>query len=250
MDLLQRLYASLAYLLFLAVFLYAIGFVGNLWVPRSIDVPAGSGGLAALLVDALVLGAFAIQHSVMARPAFKRRWTRIVPEPIERATYVLASSLLLALVFAAWQPLPGTVWDVRGTPLGAVLLGMYLLGWVVVVASTFMISHFELFGLTQAWRRARERPLQDAAFTEVLLYRFVRHPIMLGFLIAFWSAPYMSHGRLLFAILTTGYILVGIRLEERDLVAAFGASYRNYRARVPMLLPFGRRTPVAKTAKV
>ena len=240
MHLFQVLYAVLSYALFLATFLYAVGFVGDLFVPKSINAPTGPGGWAAFLVDAAVLGLFAVQHSVMARPAFKRWWTRFVPAPVERSTYVLFSSLCLCLVFIAWQPLPGVVWDLRGGPGGSAMLGLYALGWLVVLLSTFMISHFELFGLTQAWRRLREAPEHESVFKEVLFYRFVRHPIMLGFLIAFWAAPLMTHGRLLFALLTTGYILVGIRLEERDLIRKLGSAYLAYRARVPALLPMPR----------
>lgn len=234
------LYAVISYALFLASFLYAIGFVGDLFVPKSINAPAGDGGWVAFLIDAAVLGAFAVQHSVMARPGFKRWWTLFVPPPIERSTYVLFSSLFLCLIFFAWQPLPSVVWDLCGSSAGEVVLGVYALGWLVVLLSTFMISHFELFGLTQAWRRWREAPEHDSVFKEVLFYRFVRHPIMLGFVIAFWAAPLMTYGRLLFALLTTGYILVGIRLEERDLVRKLGATYMAYRARVPMLFPLSR----------
>lgn len=234
----HALYAVLAYALFLASFLYAVGFVGDLYVPKSIDAPVAAAGWTAFLIDAVVLGAFAIQHSVMARPAFKRWWTRIVPAPIERSTYVLFSSLFLCLIFIAWQPMPASVWDVRGTPAGQVLLALYALGWLVVLLSTFMISHFELFGLTQAWRRAQEMPVHDSAFTEVFFYRFVRHPIMLGFLIAFWASPLMTQGHLLFASLTTAYIFVGVRLEEHDLMQKLGATYQDYRARVPMFFPF------------
>ena len=228
-------------MVFLATFLYAIGFVGGLGVPKTIDTPAGPGGWEALAVDLALLGLFAVQHSVMARPAFKRWWTRFVPPPVERSTYVLFSSLLLALLFGVWRPLSTTVWDLRGSAAGAILLAGYGLGWILVLVSTFMISHFELFGLTQAWRRLRERPEPPAAFVERFLYRFVRHPIMLGFLVAFWSAPVMSTGHLVFAIMTTGYILVGVQLEEQDLRRAFGAAYERYRARVPMLLPFTKR---------
>ncbi len=230
-------FSALSYAAFLATFLYAIGFVGNFVVPKSIDAPAGAAGWLAFAIDAAVLALFAVQHSVMARPAFKRAWTRIVSPAIERSVYVLVSSLLLALVFWAWRPLPGIVWDWRGTLAGDLLLGLNGAGWLVVLLATFMISHFELFGLTQAWRNARNRPTPQASFKVVLLYRFVRHPIMLGFLIAFWAAPVMTHGHLLFALLTTGYILVGIQLEEHDLVATFGNAYARYRQQVPMLLP-------------
>jgi protein-S-isoprenylcysteine O-methyltransferase Ste14 len=237
---LGALFAAISYAAFLASFLYAIGFVGNLFVPKSIDAPAGPAGWAAFAIDAAVLGLFAAQHSVMARPAFKAAWTRIVSPSIERSVYVLVSSLLLVLVFWAWRPLPGIVWDWRGSAAGDALLALYGVGWLLVLLSTFMISHFELFGLTQAWRRLRNAPTPASSFKVVLLYRFVRHPIMLGFIIAFWSAPVMTYGHLLFAVLTTGYILVGIQLEERDLIAAFGNAYERYRQRVPMLLPFGK----------
>ena len=234
---LYALFSVVSYGIFLASFLYAIGFVGNFLVPKSVDGPAGPGGWLAFALDALVLALFAVQHSVMARPAFKRAWTRIVSPVIERSVYVLVSSLLLALIFWAWQPLPGILWDWRGTPAGEMLGAIYALGWAIVLLSTFMISHFELFGLTQAWRNVRNRPTQQAPFRVVLLYRLVRHPIMLGFVIAFWSAPVMTYGHLLFAVLTTGYILVGIRLEERDLMTTFGAAYARYREHVPMLIP-------------
>jgi protein-S-isoprenylcysteine O-methyltransferase Ste14 len=241
MGLVHVLYAALSYAVFLATFVYSIGFVGDLAVPKTIDSPAGSGGWEAIVVDLALLGLFAVQHSVMARPAFKRWWTRLVPPAVERSTYVLLSSLLLALLFAAWRPLGTTVWDLRGTGAGIVLLATYGLGWILVLVSTFMISHFELFGLTQAWRRLREQPEPPAAFVERFLYRFVRHPIMLGFLVAFWSAPAMSAGHLVFAIMTTGYILVGVQLEEHDLRRTLGAAYERYRARVPMLVPFTKR---------
>jgi methanethiol S-methyltransferase len=235
------LYAALSYAVFLSTFVYSIGFVGDLAVPKTIDSPAGSGGWEALVVDLALLGLFAVQHSVMARPAFKRWWTRLVPPAVERSTYVLLSSLLLALLFAAWRPLGATVWDLRGTGTGTLLLATYGFGWIIVLVSTFMISHFELFGLRQVWRRLREQPEPPAAFVECFLYRFVRHPIMLGFLVAFWSAPTMSTGHLVFAIMTTGYILVGVQLEERDLRRTLGAAYERYRMRVPMLLPFTKR---------
>lgn len=238
---LRRSYALMCYTVFLVSFLYAIGFVGNLLVPKAIDGPVARTGWPAILIDVLVLGAFAVQHSVMARPAFKRWWTRFVAPPIERSTYVLLSSALLVLVFVAWQPLPSMVWDVQGTPLAPILLALQALGWLVVLLSTFMISHFELFGLTQAWRTARAQPPQaQAPFVERFFYRFVRHPIMLGFLVAFWATPAMSQGHLLFALLTSGYILVGVRLEEADLRATIGRDYEDYRTRVPMLVPFTR----------
>lgn len=245
---LSALFAACSYAAFLASFLYAIGFVGNFLVPKSIDAPAGSADWIAFAIDAAVLGLFAVQHSVMARPAFKRAWTRIVSPVIERSVYVLVSSLLLALVFWAWRPLPGIVWDARGSVAGDVLLALQGIGWIVVLLSTFMISHFELFGLTQAWRNLRNQPTPRPSFKVVLFYRFVRHPIMLGFVIAFWSAPVMTYGHLLFAILTTGYILVGIRLEEHDLMSAFGNAYARYRERVPMLVPLPKGGPDTPSA--
>jgi len=235
------LYAVASYVLFLVSFLWAIAFVGDFAVPKTIDAPPGPGGWTPWLVDALVLGAFAVQHSVMARPAFKRWWTGFVPVAIERSTYVLASSLLLLLILAAWQPLPQTLWDLRGSVGGVALAVLQGVGWVIVLLSTFMISHFDLFGLAQAWRAIRGAPRAQYAFTERFLYRFVRHPIMLGFVVAFWSAPHMTVGHLLFSLLTTGYILVGVQLEERDLAASLGAAYERYRERVPMLLPLPRR---------
>jgi protein-S-isoprenylcysteine O-methyltransferase Ste14 len=239
---LRRSYALICYIVFLTSFLYAIGFVGDLFVPKTIDAPVTETGWPALLIDALVLGAFAVQHSVMARPAFKRWWTRYVASSIERSTYVLLSSLLLGLVFVAWRPLPAMVWDARGTWLAPLLLALQAIGWLVVLLSTFMISHFELFGLTQAWRSARaQSPQPEAPFVERFFYRFVRHPIMLGFLVAFWATPAMSQGHLLFALLTGAYILVGVRLEEADLSAKIGRDYEDYRARVPMLVPFPKR---------
>ncbi|MEO7325476.1 MAG: methanethiol S-methyltransferase [Dokdonella sp.] len=230
-------YSAVSYVLFLAWFVYATGFFGDMFVPKSINAPTGAGGSEALFIDALVIAAFGFQHSIMARPAFKRWWTRIIPAAIERSTYVLFSSLFFALIFVAWQPLPVPVWDLRGTIAEPVLLAFYALGWLIVLLASFMINHFELFGLAQVWRKVRDRPESDEVFTEKFLYRFVRHPIMLGLLMAFWAAPEMTQGRLLFALLTSAYIVVGVRLEERDLTRNFGAKYLNYRARVPMLLP-------------
>ncbi len=232
-------YGALSYLLFLAVFLYAIGFVGNVWVPKGIDGPATGSTGAAVLINVLLLGLFAVQHSVMARPGFKRWWTQFVPEPVERSTYVLLSSLALALLFWQWRPLPGVVWDIAG-PFRTVLQAGFWLGWLVVLATTFMLNHFELFGLRQVWLNLRGQASAPTAFRAPLLYGLVRHPIMLGFLIAFWSAPTMTAGHLLFALATTGYILIALQFEERDLVAYFGDTYRQYRERVPMLLPFLR----------
>lgn len=234
------LYAGLSYLVFLAAFLYAVAFVGDFIVPKSIDGPPVPADWSAWVVDTVVLGLFAVQHSVMARPAFKRWWTRFVAPSIERSTYVLAASLLLILVFVAWRPIDRVLWSVDGSGALAAWI-LYAIGWTIVLASTFMISHFELFGLTQAWRAFRQRPTPEGSFTVAFLYRFVRHPIMLGFVIAFWATPVMTVGHLLFAVLTTAYIFIGIALEEHDLLQHFGQAYADYRARVPMLLPFGKR---------
>ena len=232
------LFGGTCYLLFLGVFLYAIGFVIGWGVPKHIDSGTTGNLGVALLVDVALLGLFAVQHSLMARPAFKRRWTRFVPPPIERSTYVLFSSLALAALFAWWRPLPTPVWQVDAEPARLLLYGLYALGWLIVLTGTFLINHFDLFGLRQVWLHARHQPCRDLPFVTRAYYRVVRHPLMLGFLIAFWATPDMSRGHLLFAAMTTGYILVAVKfLEERDLVAALGNDYRAYQRRVPMLLP-------------
>ena len=235
-------YGAASYLVFLAAFLYAIGFVGNLVVPRSIDNAVTASIGEAVVVNVLLLGAFAVQHSVMARPAFKRQWTRLVPKTIERSTYVLISSLLLFLLYWQWRTMPAVAWDVTWPPGQIILWVLFGLGWTTVLLSTFMINHFDLFGLRQVYRAWRGRPYTELAFRTSLLYRVVRHPIMLGFLIAFWATPTMTAGHLLFAGATTGYILIALQLEEHDLTAALGDEYRDYRRRVPMLVPGLRRT--------
>jgi methanethiol S-methyltransferase len=240
----SALYGTSVYALFLATFLYAIGFVANLPLPRTID--NGEVGFlpASITIDTALLALFAIQHSVMARPGFKHWWTRIVPTSIERATYVLFASVALILLFWQWQPLPATVWQVTGPTAGLALQLMSGFGWVLVLLSTFAISHFELFGLKQVYAALRSKALPTPEFRVPMLYRVVRHPIYLGFILAFWATPMMTVGHLLFAVATTGYILIGIQLEERDLVALFGDRYRHYRRQVPMLLPFlGRTAP-------
>lgn len=233
------LYGALSYVVFLASFLYAIAWLGNFLVPKTIDSGAPSAPLEAILVDLALLTAFALQHSVMARPGFKRWWTRIVPPPAERATFVLFASLLLFAVCLGWRALPGVVWQAEGGAALA-LWTLFAAGWLIVLTATFMINHFELFGLRQAWLHARGRKYTAPRYVERLFYRFVRHPIMLGFIIAFWSGPTMTMGHLLFAAVTTIYIFVALQLEERDLVAEHGAAYESYRERVPMLVPGSR----------
>lgn len=232
------LYGIASYAAFLVTILYAIGFVGNLWVPKSIDTGTAGSVAEALIVDALLLGIFAIQHSVMARPAFKRWWTRVIPHESERSTFVLVSSLLLLLLYWKWQPIPAQIWHVEGEGARIALMGVSWLGWGVVFLSTFLINHFNLFGLQQVFAALRKRDLPNPEFRTPLLYKLVRHPLMLGFLLAFWGTPDMTAGHLLFAAMTTGYILVALQFEERDLLKLFGLAYQEYRRRVPMLVPF------------
>lgn len=236
------LYGVLTYALFLLVFLYAIGFVGNVAVPKSIDVGGPSEPLGkAVLINVLLLGLFAFQHSVMARQWFKRRWTRLVPQPVERSTYVLLASAVLALVMWQWRPIPEPVWDASGTFLAPVLQTVFWIGWGIVLLSTFLIDHFELFGVKQVTSHLRGREHRHPEFQAPFLYRVVRHPLYLGFVLAFWSAPVMSRGHLLFAAVTTAWILVAIQFEERDLVSFHGTAYVSYRERVRMLIPIPRR---------
>ena len=230
-------YGIACYVIFFGTFLYSIGFVGNFLVPKSIDsAPDGPLG-PALVINALLLGAFALQHSVMARPGFKRWWTRVIPEPVERSTYVLFSSLALIALFAFWQPIGGSIWNVRDSAGQLVLYGLCTLGWGIVLIATFLINHFDLFGLRQVWLYLRGKECSAPAFVTPGLYRFVRHPIYAGFIIAFWATPTMTAAHLFFALLTTAYILIAVRFEERDLVTAHGARYREYRDQVPMLVP-------------
>jgi len=234
-------YGVVCYAIFFASFLYAAGFVGGFLVPLSLDSqPTGSFGTS-LLIDLGLLAVFAVQHSVMARPAFKRVWTRVVPEPVERSTYVLASSLALILMFWLWQPLGGGVWDVQNPVGRAIMWGGFAFGWGLVLVTTFLINHFDLFGLRQVWFHLRGQPYRPLTFGTPGPYRLVRHPLYVGWFFAFWATPTMTVAHLVFAVMTTAYILVAIQLEERDLVAAH-PEYASYRARVPMLIPRRRRS--------
>ena len=240
---LSAVYGSIVYVFFLATFLYAIGFAGNIVVPKSIDTGTAMPPLQAAVVDVLLLAVFALQHSVMARRGFKAWWTRRVPPAIERSTYVLAATLALALVCWQWRPIAmPVVWRIDDAAAVQVVWGVFWLGWGILLFSTFLINHFELFGLRQAFAGASDAALPAPEFRTPMLYRYVRHPIYLGFLMSFWAAPVMTAGHLLFAAGATGYILVGIRFEERDLVHQFGDQYRRYRAQVGMLLPSRKRT--------
>jgi methanethiol S-methyltransferase len=239
------LYGALAYLLFLGTFLYAIAFVGNLPMHKTIDSGEAGPLVPALIINTLLLGLFAIQHSVMARPAFKRWWTKLVPEPVERATYVLLASLALILLYWQWRPMPDLVWSVTNPAGVMVMHAIFWTGWAVLLISTFLINHFELFGLRQVYARLRGQAIPAPVFRTPFFYKRVRHPIYLGFLLAFWATPSMTMGHLLFAIATTGYILIGIYLEERDLIALFGDQYRRYREQVSMLIPLPGRKAAA-----
>jgi|SRR6266576_1649388 methanethiol S-methyltransferase len=235
------IYGVAAYFLFLVVILYAMGFVANWLVPKSIDSGTQGNIIVSMLVNAALLGIFAVQHSVMARPGFKAWWTQIVPQSVERSTYVLLSSSALILLYWKWQPLQGVVWDVEGSEGMNVLWGLCGLGWLMVLASTFAINHFDLFGLRQVYLNLRNEKYSHLKFRILGPYRLVRHPLMLGFVIAFWATPRMTIGHLFFAAATTLYILIALQLEERDLVTHHGEEYKEYKKQVPMILPLPRK---------
>lgn len=240
-------FSAIAYAIFFATFLYLIGFVGNLAdLPVTVDKGPAGPVASAVITDIVLISLFGIQHSVMARQGFKKAWTRTVPPPIERSVYVLFASAALIILFGFWRPIEGVVWDVAN-PLGqAVLWALFLAGWGIVLLSTFLINHFELFGLQQAWLHMRGREAAPHVFRQPLLYKWVRHPLYLGFFLAFWSTPHMSYGHLLLSIGMSIYMLIAIRYEERDLVGYFGREYEEYRGRVGMLIPgIGRRAPPA-----
>lgn len=231
-------YGAIAYLGFIAVFTYMIGFLANAVVPKGVDDGTAGPAWVAVVIDAALLGIFAVQHSVMARPWFKRWWTaRLVSPAVERSTFVLAANLAIVLLIVAWRPIPETVWSVPSGGTRVLLWALYLAGWVTVLVSTVQIGHFDLFGVRQVVARARRRPYTEPGFRRPVLYRLVRHPLMVGFLIAFWATPQMSAGRLLFALAASGYILVGVRFEEHDLRRQLGEPYERYSEQVPRFVP-------------
>ncbi len=246
-------YGLVCYVMFLATFGYAILFLGNWYVPKSVDIVPESlnsqlstGAGLAILINVLLLSVFALQHSIMARPFFKKWWTTLVPKHIERSTYVLLSNILLIVFYWQWRPMTGEIWSVQaGSALGAILIAVSLAGWALVLYATFLIDHFDLFGIRQVWLHLKGREYTHSQFMERSAYKLVRHPLMLGYIIAFWATPTMTQGHLLFAAVTTAYMLVAIQIEERDLIAALGDDYVSYRKRTSMLIPFPKGKPGA-----
>jgi len=230
-------YGVACYGVFFATLLYSIGFLGNFGVPKSIDSGPDGSVLKALAIDGALLLAFALQHSVMARPWFKRAWTRIVPEPVERSTYVLASSLALLLMFWQWRPIGGVVWRIDNPVMQTAVVGLFAAGLLIVLLSTFLINHFDLFGLRQVYLYLMGRKYTHLEFRTPFFYRYVRHPLYVGWLLTFWSAPVMTAAHLFFAAMTTAYIFAAIQFEEADLITVHGEKYRNYRKQVPMIVP-------------
>ena len=243
---LALVYGTVAYGAFFVVFLYMIGFVGNMVVPKSIDSGVVMPVWQTLLVNFALVGLFALQHTVMARPAFKAWWTKVVPKAVERSTFVLVTSLILALLFWQWRPMPATVWDIQTPWAAGILTGLFFLGWAIVLYGSFLIDHFDLFGLRQVFLYFRNRAYVHPPFAVRSLYRIVRHPLMVGFFIAFWATPTMTVGHLYFALLFSGYILVGVRFEERDLARQLGSDYERYRSQTPMFMP---SSPKGETSK-
>jgi len=232
------LYGVASYVVFFVTFLYAIGFVSGIVVPKTIDTGTVVSATEAVIVNILLMSLFAVQHSVMARRQFKEWWTQYVPKPVERSTYVLFASLALVLLFWQWRPIPALVWHIDNQQIAVAIIVLSFVGWLIVLTSTFLINHFELFGLHQVANNLADRPMPMPRFRTPLFYKLVRHPIYLGFIIAFWAAPTMTIGHLLFAAVTTAYIIVGAVLEEHDLIEMFGDDYRHYRQRVSMLIPW------------
>ena len=244
MKIFMSVYAFVCYQLGFAALVYAIGFIGNFWVPKHLNSGTPGPFFEALMIDLGLIALFGIQHSVMARPAFKERWTNFIPEPIERASYLLATTIVLVTMYVFWQPIDGVIWDLRDSVFAWVLWAGFAVGWLVVVLSGFLIDHFHLFGLKQVWSHVTDKPIPDKGFRTPLFYKFVRHPIYSGMLLAFWSTPFMTVSHLVFAGGFTTYIVIGAILEEHDLEAYFGDTYRKYRQAVPMLLPArSRRLP-------
>ena len=237
------LFGLISYAIAMASLVYAVGFIGNIYVPKSIDTGQASPLADALIINVLLLGLFAVQHSVMARPAFKSFWTRLIPPAAERSMYVLLSGLILWLMFWQWRPITAEIWRVENETAALAIWALYFVGWAIVVSSTFLISHTDLFGLKQVFQNWAGKPQEQPEFKKPFLYKFVRHPIYFGMLLVFWAAPVMTLGHLVFSVATSGYILIGAWLEERDLTTVFGDKYREYRRQVAMLIPLPRRKP-------
>lgn len=241
-------YGIICYAVFFLSFLYAIGFVGDFIVPKSINSGPESGLASSLIINLGLLGLFAVQHTIMARPAFKQWWTKFVPVQVERSTFVLVASLILSLLYWQWHPMPGVIWSVENHFGKILLLALFWIGWLIVLLSTFIINHFDLFGLRQVWLHLQNQQYHHIEFQTKSLYRYIRHPIMTGFIIAFWSTPHMTAGHLLFAVTTTVYIIIGVQFEEHDLRGSLGKDYDEYRRRVPMLIPFLKKRSSRKDA--